>query len=174
MTECLFCREIYSEANNIFFRDGGEHEGSNVTLFVARWDHFPVTPGHAELLPISHVRHFRELNKDEFTRLAQNVVQVARIISNTDLVKLYEAMLKKPVNDKAESLIRAALEKIRGFNRPPDGFNHGLNDGMAAGQTVPHVHYHLMPRWEGDVADPRGGVRNMFETGGNYLASKNE
>lgn len=41
----------------------------------------------------------------------------------------------------------------------PDGFNIGINDGPAAGQTVPHLHIHLIPRRLGDVADPRGGVR---------------
>ena len=41
----------------------------------------------------------------------------------------------------------------------PDGFNIGLNDGGAAGQTVEHAHVHVIPRFEGDVADPRGGIR---------------
>ncbi len=39
----------------------------------------------------------------------------------------------------------------------PDGFNIGLNDGPAAGQTVMHAHIHLIPRGVGDVPDPRGG-----------------
>jgi diadenosine tetraphosphate (Ap4A) HIT family hydrolase len=40
-----------------------------------------------------------------------------------------------------------------------DAFNLGLNDGAAAGQTVPHVHLHLIPCYRGDLPDPRGGVR---------------
>jgi diadenosine tetraphosphate (Ap4A) HIT family hydrolase len=41
----------------------------------------------------------------------------------------------------------------------PDGFNIGFNDGLAAGQTVMHAHVHIIPRRDGDVADPRGGIR---------------
>ena len=41
----------------------------------------------------------------------------------------------------------------------PDGFNVGVNDGAAAGQTVPHAHVHVIPRFDGDVPDPRGGLR---------------
>ena len=41
----------------------------------------------------------------------------------------------------------------------PAAYNLGLNDGPAAGQTVPHVHLHLIPRYMGDQPDPRGGVR---------------
>ena len=40
-----------------------------------------------------------------------------------------------------------------------DGFNVGLNDGLAAGQTVQHAHVHVIPRREGDVPDPGGGIR---------------
>ena len=41
----------------------------------------------------------------------------------------------------------------------PQGYNVGINDGRAAGQTVPHLHVHLIPRFDGDMRDPRGGVR---------------
>lgn len=44
----------------------------------------------------------------------------------------------------------------------PDGFNVGINVGRAAGQTVEHAHVHLIPRYHGDVEDPRGGVRRVI------------
>jgi diadenosine tetraphosphate (Ap4A) HIT family hydrolase len=40
-----------------------------------------------------------------------------------------------------------------------EAFNIGVNDGAAAGQTIPHAHIHVIPRRPGDVKDPRGGVR---------------
>ena len=50
----------------------------------------------------------------------------------------------------------------------PDGYNIGINDGPAAGQTVPHLHVHLIPRYTGDQADPRGGVRWIFPKRADY------
>jgi diadenosine tetraphosphate (Ap4A) HIT family hydrolase len=41
----------------------------------------------------------------------------------------------------------------------PDGYNIGINDGQAAGQTIMHVHLHLIPRYLSDTADTRGGIR---------------
>tara|TARA_B100001123_G_scaffold322850_1_gene362308 strand:+ start:245 stop:613 length:369 start_codon:yes stop_codon:yes gene_type:complete len=41
----------------------------------------------------------------------------------------------------------------------PDGFNIGVNVGKEAGQTIDHAHLHLIPRYKGDIADPRGGIR---------------
>jgi diadenosine tetraphosphate (Ap4A) HIT family hydrolase len=52
----------------------------------------------------------------------------------------------------------------------PDGYNIGINAGEAAGQTVMHLHVHLIPRYRGDVADPRGGIRHVMPGKGNYLA----
>jgi diadenosine tetraphosphate (Ap4A) HIT family hydrolase len=50
----------------------------------------------------------------------------------------------------------------------PDGYNIGINDGPAAGQTVPHLHIHLIPRYNGEVKDPRGGVRWIIPEKADY------
>lgn len=50
----------------------------------------------------------------------------------------------------------------------PDGYNLGLNVGAIAGQTVPHVHLHLIPRYAGDVDQPRGGVRGVIPSKQSY------
>ena len=50
----------------------------------------------------------------------------------------------------------------------PQGFNIGVNCGEAAGQTVFHAHIHIIPRYAGDVPNPRGGVRNVIPGKGNY------
>jgi diadenosine tetraphosphate (Ap4A) HIT family hydrolase len=51
----------------------------------------------------------------------------------------------------------------------PDGYNVGFNAGVAAGQTVPHAHIHVIPRYHGDMDDPRGGVRHCIPEKGNYI-----
>ena len=52
----------------------------------------------------------------------------------------------------------------------PDGYNIGINCGEAAGQTVFHVHMHLIPRYAGDVENPRGGVRGVIADKKDYLS----
>lgn len=54
----------------------------------------------------------------------------------------------------------------------PAGYTIGINDGPAAGQTVPHLHIHLIPRYEGDVEDPRGGVRWIFPDKADYWSRR--
>lgn len=93
---------------------------------VAFKDAFPLSEGHALVLPKRHVVSLFDLSEEE------------------------QAALWKLV-----AVVRA---KLRTLLRP-DGFNIGVNDGAAAGQTVMHAHIHVVPRRWGDVADPRGGVR---------------
>jgi diadenosine tetraphosphate (Ap4A) HIT family hydrolase len=50
----------------------------------------------------------------------------------------------------------------------PDAFNKGVNDGVAAGQTVAHAHMHIIPWCTADVPDPRGGIRWIIDEKANY------
>ncbi|MFZ5476841.1 MAG: HIT family protein [Myxococcota bacterium] len=54
----------------------------------------------------------------------------------------------------------------------PDGYNVGFNAGDAAGQTVPHLHVHVIPRYRGDRADPRGGVRWVLPDKADYWSKR--
>ena len=54
----------------------------------------------------------------------------------------------------------------------PNGYNVGINDGQAAGQTVPHLHIHLIPRYIGDAEDPRGGVRWIIPDKADYWSNR--
>lgn len=63
-------------------------------------------------------------------------------------------------------LERAKAVADKEFN--PQAYNIGINDGPAAGQTVPHLHIHLIPRYQGDRPDPRGGVRWIIPEKADY------
>ncbi len=65
-------------------------------------------------------------------------------------------------------VVKRALDE----ERRPDGYNVGFNAGAAAGQTVMHLHVHVIPRYAGDMDDPRGGVRHVIPGRGNYLRSR--
>ena len=60
------------------------------------------------------------------------------------------------------------VKKILEEKFKPDGFNIGINNGEKAGQTVFHAHIHVIPRYSGDVDNPRGGVRHVIPGKGNY------
>jgi diadenosine tetraphosphate (Ap4A) HIT family hydrolase len=53
-------------------------------------------------------------------------------------------------------------------NYSPDGYNIGINVNEAAGQSVGHVHIHIIPRYKDDVSNPRGGIRNVIPGKGDY------
>jgi diadenosine tetraphosphate (Ap4A) HIT family hydrolase len=78
------------------------------------------------------------------------------VVPNRHVASLFDL----PEEEQAAVWKLVALVRERMMtDRRPDGFNIGVNDGAAAGQTVSHAHVHVIPRSRGDVADPRGGVR---------------
>ena len=83
------------------------------------------------------------------------------IIPKRHISSLFDA------TDKEQGALLHALKAARiELNRQyaPDGYNIGINDGLAAGQTVMHLHIHLIPRYTDDCIDPRGGIRRIFPT----------
>ena len=117
-TPCPFCtlptdRAVIAESATVY----------------AIFDKFPVSKGHALVIPTRHVSNYFDLTLQEQTDC---------------LILLNE--------------VKAILQKQ--FN--PDGFNVGINIHATAGQTVPHAHIHLIPRYQGDVPEPRGGVRGVI------------
>src|SRR6478736_4893087 len=97
-------------------------------LTTGIWDGFPVSEGHALLIPRRHVASWFEATPAERAELLEGI-------------------------EKA----KVAIELLYS----PNGYNIGINVGEAAGQTVFHLHVHLIPRYHGDVMDPRGGVRHV-------------
>tara|TARA_Y100001958_G_C21214367_1_gene539858 strand:+ start:961 stop:1338 length:378 start_codon:yes stop_codon:yes gene_type:complete len=100
------------------------------------WDKYPVTPGHALIIPYRPINSWWLTEEIERTQLFDLVDEVKSIIETT---------------------------------HNPDGYNIGMNNGKVAGQTINHLHIHLIPRYSGDVEDPTGGVRNVIPGKGNYL-----
>jgi diadenosine tetraphosphate (Ap4A) HIT family hydrolase len=67
-------------------------------------------------------------------------------------------------SDEKHAIV-SLLDQAKGFVQEkfaPNGYNIGVNIGKAAGQSRMHVHVHLIPRYHGDVADPRGGIRRVL------------
>ena len=69
------------------------------------------------------------------------------------------------------ALLDRATELVDHQHKPV-GYNIGINDGAAAGQTVPHLHIHLIPRYDGDQPDPRGGVRWVIPEKADYWTGR--
>lgn len=149
--QCVFCDEF----------ENGENTFAETDLWRARWDLYPVTPGHVEVTPKRHVQYLEELTNQELEQMMRFARDVMQRIRTTDLVALYQTLLPD-TDDRNRGLQQAALNNLRLRSGEPDAFNYGINDGPPAGQSVPHLHLHIMPRWIGDIENPRGGVRNIF------------
>jgi diadenosine tetraphosphate (Ap4A) HIT family hydrolase len=91
------------------------------------------------------------------------VVPQRHVASLFELTKAEQADLWRLV-----AVVRAELVT----KLTPDGFNMGVNDGEAAGQTVMHAHVHIIPRHRGDTADPRGGIRWIMPAKARYWSEQ--
>ena len=120
---CPFCNP---DPTRVFYED---------ELVIGLWDAYPVSPGHALLVPRRHVAGWFDASPEE-----QQALTSALHAARAEILKTHQ----------------------------PDGFNIGVNSGEAAGQTVPHMHVHLIPRYRGDSDDPRGGVRYVIREKARY------
>ena len=106
---------------------------------VAFYDGYPVSNGHALIIPKRHVSSYFDLSKYE--RESMNIMLL---------------FVKKKLDERYH----------------PDGYNIGINVNEAAGQSIFHVHMHLIPRYKGDVANPKGGVRGVIPNKQSYGEEK--
>ena len=155
--ECVFC-EIYKKKIGIIF----ENE-----YFYAQFDRFPVSPGHAEIIPKRHVASLFNLTDEEWKFLKPALLEIIKIIETTNLRELYENFVKKPLNEKSKWFCEQML-KHSSLGKKSDGYNIGVNEGEAAGRTIHHLHIHIIPRYYGDVENPVGGIRHVIPGLGNY------
>ncbi len=76
-----------------------------------------------------------------------------------------------PERDAMLALLDVAKQQLQA-EFGPAGYNIGINDGAAAGQTIGHLHMHLIPRYSGDRPDPRGGVRWVIPDKADYWTER--
>ena len=110
-------------------------------LAIALWDVYPISLGHALIVPRRHAASWSELTADEKSALMAGV-----------------------------DAVRALIDE----RYQPDAYNVGFNDGAAAGQTIMHFHVHVVPRYQGDVSDPRGGIRWVLPDKAAYWQSTDQ
>ncbi|WP_445749858.1 HIT domain-containing protein [Polaribacter sp.] len=89
----------------------------------------------------------------------------ALIIPKRHIANYFELSIKEQY---AYLLVLNKIKEIVTKRFQPDGLNIGVNIGEHAGQTIPHVHIHLIPRYKGDVTNPRGGVRGVIPNKKDY------
>jgi diadenosine tetraphosphate (Ap4A) HIT family hydrolase len=89
------------------------------------------------------------------------------VVPRRHVARLDELSLKETAD-----LWDLVMRRLRVMAPGCDAVNVGVNDGPAAGQTIGHVHVHLIPRRSGDVADPRGGVRWVIPATADYWSSR--
>ena len=104
-------------------------------LAFAKYDLYPVSPGHVLVVPKRHTASWFDLTPAEQTAMFALADQTKKLLDE---------------------------------RYAPAGSNLGINCGEAAGQTIMHVHLHIIPRYFGDVPNPRGGIRAVIAAKQDY------
>ncbi len=117
MKKCPFCNR--TEEETIIQNE----------LAFARFDKYPVSPGHMLIIPWRHFDNYFDATREEKIALIDLIDEAKKIL------------------DKKFS---------------PHGYNIGVNIGIPAGQSVMHLHLHIIPRYRGDTENPKGGVRGVI------------
>ncbi len=157
MNSCFFC-SVQQQKTQIIWE--------SKKLFSI-FDNYPVNPGHALIIPKRHVVSIQNLFYSEWLEIKYGIGEVINVITQTNFVPIYQRFIQEKRDDQTVWFCQKALANPR-INTKPDGYNHGINDGVAAGRTINHLHWHVIPRFESDMDDPRGGVRFVIPEMGNY------
>ncbi|MBN2586026.1 MAG: HIT family protein [Candidatus Fermentibacteraceae bacterium] len=113
--------------------------------------------------PFCNPEENRIIWKDENVYVLRDLYPVSP--SHTLIIPFrHFASVFEATEEEMRSISMALLFRKQQLERSlaADGYNIGVNEGSAAGQTIHHVHIHLIPRFERDVDDPRGGIRNVI------------
>lgn len=161
--DCVFCKFSKDKKLKVW----------ESRFFYGFFDLHPVSPGHTLIISKRHVAEIGGLNENEWEDLRGATAAVIRLIETTDFKVLYKERLKDPLSEISAWFCQKAFSHPR-INTKPDGYNHGVNDGKAAGRTLDHFHWHLVPRYKGDMSDPTGGVRYVIPQMGNYKKSRGQ
>lgn len=157
--DCYFCKVSSGEADPFIFENRS---------FVGIFDTNPVNPGHALVIPRRHVVSVFELNEDEQSDYFDAIRNVKAVQETTDYAGLYAEMKARDyLQGRPMDHIDTVLE-LPFLGNKPDAYTVGNNDGRAAGRSIDHLHIILLPRYEGDIENPRGGIRNVIPSRANY------
>ena len=107
------------------------------------------------------------VNKHSLGRFDENPISKghALIFPKKHIVSFFE-LTEEELKDLYQTIKQ--MKKIIDKEHKPDAYNIGINDGEAAGRTINHLHIHLIPRYNGDCENPRGGVRKLFPEKADY------
>jgi diadenosine tetraphosphate (Ap4A) HIT family hydrolase len=119
--------------------------------------------------PFCTIKQDKMIAQDALTFTVRDTLPVSPghtlILLKRHIASIFDAT-KEEVAALWETVQQARSGLIKEFS--PDGFNIGINDGLASGQTILHLHIHIIPRYKGDMPDPRGGIRWIFPDKAKY------